>query len=308
MRRKVVFVFVCGILLFWGGLTAQAENGTVDKKGVIQQNVNQALQTAQNKVVDEATQGIRLTYQALSELRDGKIPEAQSTLADASKALDKATGKGEDLVAVDVFSDIVVGVETVEQAANLMDLAERAISASNPQAARELLAPLVSEIDISETNIPVKAYQDYVNQAIGALDKKDQAQAEEALLSAIGSAVVVTDVLPIPTLLAQADLEQANALVNQDVDAAMAFLSDAKAQLALNNILGYEHNDAFQQQFKSVRKKVLSARHQEVWKDIKEKLGLIKTNSAQNTDQAAAAKVGAAVDKISEKVAGQQKK
>ena len=300
MKALKTLVVGSFVLLFLGS-TVHADNMSVEKKKVVQNNAQQALQKAQKKVVDDAAQGIQLTYKALSEIKDNKLEEAKVTLVNASKSFDKAKNEKENFVTTAVFMDVVSGVDTPEEAAGLMNLAEEAIATSNPQVARDLLSPLVSEIDIVATEIPVVTYKDYVNKAVVALDKQDKAKAEENLLDAIGTSIMVSEVIPIPTLLAEADLNEASSIVNKDVDKALRLLKDAEEQIALNDILGYEHTDAFKQNYKSVRKRIVSAHHQEVWNNIKMKLGLIKENNAKNTDKAAVAKVNEAVSKIEQK-------
>ena len=302
--EKLSKILVIGSILLpaLGSMPAYAEGLSVAKKQAIQATANQALEKAQRKVVDQATQGIQLTYKALSALSNDKTDEAKANLVDATKAFDGAMGKAEDFVPIAVAMDIAIGVETSEDAAALMSRAEEEIAASNPQAARDLLGPLVSEIDITETDIPVEVYKDFVNKAIVALDKQDKTEAKNFLLKAIGTAAFVTEVIPVPTLLAEKDLDEARNAVAADPDKALQLLKDAEQQIALNDILGYEHPDVFQQDYKTVRKKALSAYHREVWRSIEEKLGLIKESNAKNNmDKKAGKQIGESVANIERK-------
>ena len=290
------------MLLFSGLMSARAaDNMSADKKKVVQSAANKALQKAQNKVIDEAARGISLTYKALSEIRNGNIEEAKTNLIDAAKAFDKSTAKKEDFTPASVSMDIQIGVETPQEAANLMDLAEEAITASHPQVARDLLNPLVSEIDITETDIPIYAYKDLVNKAIVSLDEKNNAKAQDYLLEAFGSAVFVSEVIPVPTLFAEADLDEASKIVSKDPKKALKLLNAADDQIMLSNILGYEQTKPFSQRYKTVRKKIISAHHADVWSSIRMKLGLIKKNVAQSINKVDVAKVNEAVNKIEQK-------
>ncbi|NOX97938.1 MAG: YfdX family protein [Nitrospirae bacterium] len=283
LKRIFLGLLISSALL--SSFFAFAADTTGIKQKAANKSAKEALAKAQKGVSKEAAAGVRLTYKALSLLRNKKADEAKSTLLEAAKNLNAVTKKGKDLLPVNVYIDMAVGVETPAKAKELIRGAKEALNTNDPQMARELLLPLVSEIDVSVENIPLVTYKDYIDNAVLSLKKGKEAKAGQTLLDAVGSLITETEVIPLPAVMAEALLDQANGVLKKNPKRALELIKDAKAQLELNKLLGYGQTKAFRKQAGSIRKKALSERFQEAKRRIAQKSETIKRRLKNDTSK-----------------------
>jgi hypothetical protein len=110
-------------------------------------------------------------------------------------------------------------------------------------AARVLLHGLTSEIRTRTSSLPLASYPDALKEAARLLDQKKTNDANTVLLTALNTLVVVDKVTPLPLVLAQTAIEEAQSLRDKDKDAAQKRLSLARNELDRARELGYAGHD-----------------------------------------------------------------
>jgi hypothetical protein len=117
------------------------------------------------------------------------------------------------------------------------------VSDKNYSAARVLLVGLTSEIRSRTYNLPLATYPAALKEAARLLDQKQAKEATVVLDTTLNTLVVVDRVTPLPLVLAQTAINDAQALRDRDKDAAMKLLATARLELERAKELGYSGND-----------------------------------------------------------------
>lgn len=206
-------------------------------------------QTAEKrkKILQEATQAIRETQNALKAL-----DENNSELA--IEALESATGKLQIILAREpslalapsdvsvVTYDVLASIDDVRI---LRDQAEDALEEGRLQDARQLIGDLASETVISTTNIPLATYPDAIKLATALIDEGKIKEAQAALQTALSTLVVTDVVIPLPVVTAESLLQDAESLTEkadrtEDENKRLTQLLDAaQTELKFAEALGY---------------------------------------------------------------------
>jgi hypothetical protein len=212
----------------------------------IESRRQQEQQQAEQTVDPDAITAIQQTEAAIKAIAANNKNEAVSDI-------EQATGKIDILVARKPASGLIpvhVDVAVIDDAPQdtkaidaLVQAATDAVKQRDLPAARILLASLVSELRIRTTFIPLATYPTALQQAAKLLDQGKNQEAGNVLLTALNTLVIDDRVIPLPLILAQAAVEQADAQ-RQNKNVALTLLQTAKNQLDRSRRLGYMSDDA----------------------------------------------------------------
>jgi hypothetical protein len=207
-----------------------------------QQNQKEAEQTLD----PDAINAIQQTERAIDAVAANKKD-------DALAAIERATGKINILLARKPAAALVpVDVQVVVIDAAPLDLkvidqivqqATEATKQRDLPAARLLLAAVVSELRVQTTSLPLATYPAALQQAARLLDQSKNPDAGKVLLTALNTLVVVDHVVPLPLIIAQAAIDEANSQ-RQNKDVALTLLETAKNEAIRSRHLGYLSDDA----------------------------------------------------------------
>jgi len=212
----------------------------------IEQRRQQEQQEAEKNLDKEAMEAISETQTAVKALTGGNSKDALS-------AIERATGKINILLArypaaalipiaaeVDVIDLAPHNLELIKAATDTVDTA---VSQKDYPSARLVLDGLTSEIRIRTTNLPLTRYSDALRQAARLLDQQKNQEATAVLMDALNTLVIIERADPLPVIVAQKDVDQAQNLRDKNKEEAARLLSDAQAQLERAKALGYSAND-----------------------------------------------------------------
>jgi hypothetical protein len=124
----------------------------------------------------------------------------------------------------------------------LADAADKAILVDDFPTTRALIGALRSEVRVRTYNLPLGIYPTALQEAARLLDKDSQA-ASIALLAALNSLVTVDQITPLPLLVAQEAISQAQASAQKDKNAAQKIVETAEFELNRAMALGYAGQD-----------------------------------------------------------------
>ena len=205
---------------------------------------NEAEQQALKTLDKDAIAAIEQTVQAIDSIAAGKT-------ADALKGIEEATGKvnivlarNPELALIPVSVEALIidtaprGIDDIEK---LADAADAAILVDDFPTARALLGALRSEVRVRTYNLPLGIYPTALQDAARLLDKDSQA-ASVALLAALNTLVTVDQVTPLPLLVAQEAISQAQTSAQKDKNAAQV-VETAEFELNRAIALGYAGQD-----------------------------------------------------------------
>jgi hypothetical protein len=207
-----------------------------------QQNQKEAEQT----VDKDAIAAVEQTQQALTAVASNKK-------ADALAALERATGKVNVLLArnparalIPVDAEVLVIDTAPHDLKNVDQVVQQATTAMNAKdlpTARVLLAGLVSEIRVRTTCLPLASYPAALLDAARLVDQGKNQEAGTVLLTALNTLVIVDHVTPLPLIVAQAAVKEADSQ-RQDQAKAQILLETAKIELNRSRELGYLRGDS----------------------------------------------------------------
>ncbi|WP_292660925.1 YfdX family protein [Nitratifractor sp.] len=189
----------------------------------------------------EVMEAIQMTARAAQDIRRNKLDSAAKDLQVASKDFDKALKANPKLDLLPVAQAIQIktfagSTATIEKALKLADVL---IQKHATQDARDLLMPLRDEMDFTVQYLPMKTYP-LVTKKAAELLKNGKAKAALMVLSqGFGTLVAVTDVVPIPLMLAQDMTMEASKLAKGKKKEALKLLESAKNELKRAELLGY---------------------------------------------------------------------
>ena len=206
---------------------------------------NEAEQRALKTLDKDAIAAIEQAAQAIDSITAGKT-------ADALKGIEEATGKvnivlarNPELALIPVSVEALI-IDTAPRDINeikkLIDLVDAAMALDDFPTARALLGALSSEVRVRTYNLPLGIYPAALQEAARLLDKNSQA-ASIALLAALNSLVTVDQVIPLPLLVAQEAINQAQTSAQKDKNEAQKVLETAEFELNREMALGYAAQD-----------------------------------------------------------------
>lgn len=131
----------------------------------------------------------------------------------------------------------------LKQIDQTVQLATDATKDKDLPAARVLLASVISELRIRTTSLPLATYPEALKRAAQLLDQGKNRDAGDVLLTALNTLVIVDHVLPLPLVLAQAAIDDANSQ-RQNKELVLTLLEAAKNEIIRSRHLGYLGEDA----------------------------------------------------------------
>jgi hypothetical protein len=212
----------------------------------IERQRREAEQQAEQSLDQDAISAIEDTQNAIRAIAGNNTSEALA-------AIERATGKINILLArnpatalipvnaeVEVIDTAPVDVQAIRERVMAV---ERAVSARDYPAARVLLNGLASEIRVRTYNLPLGTYPAALQEAARLLDQNRPQDAGMVLLTALNTLVMIDRVIPLPLVIAQAAINDAEALRDNDKDGAQRLLTIARNELDRARELGYAGND-----------------------------------------------------------------
>jgi hypothetical protein len=211
----------------------------------------------------EALSAVDETKGALQALDDGKTQDALAALERASGKLDIILARDPRLalapMAVGAMTyDVYATPEAVKAASRQ---AQADLASGDVQDARMILAGLASETVISVTNIPLATYPEAIKQAAGLIDQGKTEEAKQSLQAALDTLVITHTVVPLPVVVSQQLLSEAETLAAKkdrtaDENKRLSVLLDnAHQEIAMAEALGYSTRkdfDSFNKELASI--------------------------------------------------------
>ena len=226
-------------------LEMQQNRAEQQARPTLEKRRNEAEQQALKTLDKDAIAAIEQTVQAINSIAAGKT-------ADALKGIEEATGKVNIVLARNPeLALIPVSVETliidtaprgIDDIKKLADAVDAAIMLDDFPTARVLLGALRSELRVRTYALPLGIYPTTLQEAARLLDKDSQA-ASIALLAALKSLVTVDQITPLPLLVAQEAISQAQESVQKDKNATQKVVETAEFELNRAIALGYAGQD-----------------------------------------------------------------
>ncbi len=233
----------------------------IERNGVNQQAAELLLRE-RRALVREAMSANEDMLVAIVALEQANKDLAYRALADASGKLDVVLARDPHLkqVLISVESktlDLESGPKSVDKA--LAD-AKSQLSKGNVQEAKRLLKPLTSEIRITTESLPMDTYPAAIKQATAQIQSGQSDQAVQLLANTLTTIVTTEKIVPLPPLKAEADVQQAEALVKADAAKnraqALELLHQARRQLEVGKLLGYGEYKDIEQEMSAVQKRL----------------------------------------------------
>ena len=207
---------------------------------------NEAEQQASKTLDKDAMAAIEQTLQAIDCLAAGKTADALKSIEEATGKVNIVLARNPELALIPVSVEALI-IDTaprdIDDIAKLADAVDAAIILDDFPTARALLGALRSELCVRTYNLPLGIYPTALQEAARLLDKDSQA-AGITLLAALNALVTVDQVTPLPLLIAQEAVNQAQTLAQKDKNAAQKVLETAEFELNRAMALGYTGQDS----------------------------------------------------------------
>ena len=206
---------------------------------------NEAEQQALKTLDKDAIAAIEQTVQAIDSIAAGKTPDALKGIEEATGKVNIVLARNPELALIPVSVEALI-IDTaprdIDDIEKFADAADKAILVDDFPTARALLGALRSEVRVRTYNLPLGIYPTALQEAARLLDKDSQA-ASIALLAALNTLVTVDQVTPLPLLVAQEAINQAQTSAQKDKNAAQKVVEAAEFELNRAMALGYAGQD-----------------------------------------------------------------
>ena len=212
----------------------------------VEQERKQAEEKAQQTLDKEAIAAVDETTKAVKSIAENKKDEALATIERAIGkvnvllARNPATALIPVSTAVEVIEAAPLDPETIRARAKA---AEDAVEDKDYPTARVLLDGLTSEIRVRTSHLPLATYPTALKEAARLIDQNKSTEARNILLTALHTLVEIDHVTPLPIALAQAAINEAQALREKDKAKARQLLALARNELNRAKELGYAGKD-----------------------------------------------------------------
>ena len=212
----------------------------------VEQERKRAEQKAEQTLDKEAIAAVEETTKAVKAIAEIKKDEALATIERAIGkinvllARNPATALIPVSTAVEVIEAAPLDPETIRARAKA---AEDAVEDKDYPTARVLLDGLTSEIRVRTSHLPLATYPTALKEAARLIDQNKSTEARNILLTALHTLVEIDHVTPLPIALAQAAINEAQALRDKDKAKARQLLALARNELNRAKELGYAGKD-----------------------------------------------------------------
>lgn len=242
----------------------------------------------EQQIVNEASEAMLGTQQALNALEKNDSKKALSILQTVSGKLDIILAKNPALALIiaDIeadISDFQGDTDTVKKA---IAEADKLLDNGKLQEAREILAELASEIRITTINIPLDSFPTAIKDAVALIDAGQVNEAANVLNKVLNMLVETTEVIPLPILRAEVLLDEASELERKkdlskekSREEILKLTDAAKDKLKLGELLGYGNKDDYKMLYTEIdviKETLHSEKSSATWEKIKRTLSELK--------------------------------
>ncbi len=269
MKRLILSTITASLLLGTTGFSKEQANKDATVKQVHQIAINNATEDAkhtQEKLVSEAIESLKYAQDAYLALNK---KDAKTATEDIEKAIGKlevilASKDAPKLLPINNMIKVQEFIGTSKDVEIAVDHVKDLLNEGKVQQARALILPLVSQIEITVTSLPLVSYPDALKLAAKYVHDEKLDKAKEVLQIALSTFTEVTEIVPIP-LFESADLiAAASRVAKEDKEQALKYLNAASDALDVAEKLGYVSKS-------TISYKVLHEEIEKVQKEIKGK-------------------------------------
>ena len=254
-----------------------AEVKVIDEEAV-QPQIDKQVEDLRKNIIVDAVDAVVETNHALIALENDKSKEAIASIKKAigklEITLEREPGLGlKPLHVMKRINDLQVDPNLIQPKINT---AQDLLKEGNLQQARVLLAPLVSEMNITITSIPLGSYPEMIRAVVPMIDEGKIDEAKLSLRRLLSTLVVKDMTLPLPPLRAEALLLKAEKLAENEsrTDDENKTLTntfqEARNQLKIAEWLGYGDKNSFgvtYDQLNEIEKKIAGGKGGKGWFD-----------------------------------------
>ena len=194
------------------------------------------------------------------EKKDTRQAYTMLTKADGQLNILLARDPNLKLAPVDVRANVMDLEISPDKIHNAVRDAKSELDNGHIQAARILLAPLVSEMHIDTDFLPLGIYPNAIKQASKEIQASRLDEAASTLADALSSIVTSQEVIPLPPLKAEGDVLKAEQLLNKDKvnnrSKVLSLLDSADNHLADSEALGYGKYQTIRSEIASIKTRV----------------------------------------------------
>ena len=219
-----------------------------------EQQARPGVEKERQKAQDDAEKNLDKDAMAAIEETQKAIDAIASNKSDqALQAIERTTGKINVLLARNPATALIpvsAAVDVIDAAPHdikaIKELGQHAsamVVAKDYPAARVLLASLTSEIRVRTYNLPLATYPEALKSAARLLDQKKQQEANDVLLTALNTLLVVDRVTPLPLVIAREAINTAKTQSQNDKVIAQTLVKTARNEVERAKELGYAAQD-----------------------------------------------------------------
>ncbi len=221
-----------------------------------------ALLRERQTLVREAMVANEDMLMAIVSLEHQDKDAAYKALSDASGKLDVVLARDPHMKLVPISArltteDLESGPKAVKES---LSQAKKQLSDGHVQVAKSLLRPLTSEIRTSIEYLPMDSYPAAIKQASQDIQAGHLNEAAALLADTLRAIVTKETIYPLPPLKAEADVQEAEALIKADPKKNQAqatdLLNQAGQQLEVGKLLGYGDYKDITKEIASVQQKL----------------------------------------------------
>ncbi len=207
-----------------------------------------AVSHAKGEAAQQKTQLVQEAIDSLKSAHEALIALEKKDKEGALKAIEKALGKLEVILAsneapkvLPIKSFVAVNefIGTSDGIKATVKIAKELLENGKVQLARKALMPLTSEIDITTVSLPLVSYPDALKLASKYIHSDKTAMAQELLTIALNTFDETTVIVPIPLLKATDLIAAASDIASRDKAKAILYLDAASESLKVAKELGY---------------------------------------------------------------------
>lgn len=220
----------------------------------VDKEINLAIDLGNENVIQEAADVITLTRSAITSI-------LEEDYADAIELINRAIAKAELITRSDhptkivseVDIEVLERVKNAETAMNLIHNIDSLMDLGELQEAKHLMNRLTNELRITRESISLSSYLQTLKNADQLLKNKQREQALLELNSILGNIKVERSITPLPLIIAQKMINEADNLISEehaDKESVLTLLKNAEYHVRFSELLGYgktqnEYNNIF---------------------------------------------------------------